>query len=69
MVAIPGGSFQTNSKNEERGNHTSSEKPENSVTTDSFFLSKYPNHPSTVASDGPTGRKLISNFNRALFPR
>jgi formylglycine-generating enzyme required for sulfatase activity len=42
MVAIPGGSFLRGSKNEEKGDHTSSEKPETSVTTTAFFLSKYP---------------------------
>ncbi len=42
MVAIPGGSFRRGSKNQEKGDHTSSEKPENSVTTAAFFLSKYP---------------------------
>jgi formylglycine-generating enzyme required for sulfatase activity len=42
MVAIPGGSFLRGSKNEEKGDHTSSEKPENLVTIPAFFLAKYP---------------------------
>lgn len=42
MVVIPEGSFLRGSKNEEKGDHTSSEKPETSITIPTFFLSKYP---------------------------